>query len=83
MMERATLESFLAPISRQLGHKAVPQDVQPLDYEKNPPARLTDGLDHPQLVDMFVDESQKVQVGVHRCKSAEVAQADRRYHRGG
>lgn len=75
MMERATLESFLAPISRQLGREAVPQDVQPLDYEKNPPARLTDGLDHPQLVDMFVDESQKVQVGVHRCKSAEVAQA--------
>lgn len=74
MMERATLESFLTPISRQLGHEAVPQDVQPLDYEKNPPARLTDGLDHPQLVDMFVDEAQKVQVGVHRCKSTEVAQ---------
>ncbi len=75
MMERATLESFLAPISRQLGHEAVPQDVQPLDYEKNPPARLTDGLDLLRLVDMFVDEAQKVQVSVHRCKSAEVAQA--------
>ena len=67
MMERATLESFLAPISRQLGH------VEPLDYAKNPPARRTDGLSHARLVDMFADESEKIRVGVHRCKSAEVA----------
>lgn len=57
MMERATLESFLAPISRQLGHEDVPQHVDPLDYAKNPPARRTDGLSHARLVDMFADES--------------------------
>ena len=73
MMERATLESFLAPISRQLGHEDVPQHVEPLDYAKNPPARRTDGLSHARLVDMFADESEKIRVGVHRCKSAEVA----------
>lgn len=55
MMERATLESFLAPISRQLGHEDVPQHVEPLDYAKNPPARRTDGLSHARLVDMFAD----------------------------
>ncbi len=72
-MERATLESFLAPISRQLGHEEVPQHVEPLGYEKNPPARRTDGLSHARLVDMFAEEAEKIRVGVHRCKSAEVA----------
>ena len=74
MMERATLESFLAPISKQLGHDAVPQEVEPFDYTKEAPARRTDGLAHARLVDMFADEAEKVRVGVHRCKSADVAQ---------
>lgn len=75
MMERATLESFLAPISRQLGHETVPREVKPFDYESNPPARRTDGLAHGRLVDMFADEAEKIRVGVHRCKSADAAQA--------
>ncbi len=74
MMERATLESFLAPISKQLGHDSVPQDVEPFDYAKEAPARRTDGLAHARLVDMFADEAEKVRVGVHRCKSADAAQ---------
>lgn len=73
-MERATLESFLAPITKQLGHAEIPQHVEPYDYTKNRPARLTDGLDHAQLVDMFADEAAKIRVDVHRCGKRDVAQ---------
>lgn len=76
MMERATLESFLAPISRQLGHEAVPQDVQPLDYEKNPPGAPSPMASTIRSSSICLStRRQKVQVSVHRCKSAEVAQA--------
>ncbi len=73
-MQRATLESFLAPISKQLGHANVPQAVTPYDYRKDTPARVTDGLDQAALVDMFVAESEKIRVDIHRCKKADVAQ---------
>lgn len=73
-MERITLEEFLAPISERLGHAEVPSDVKPFDYRANMPARLTDGLSHEQLVDMFADEAAKIRVDVHRCKESEVAQ---------
>ena len=70
-MQRATLESFLAPISKQLGHESVPQEVTPLDYQKDAPARVTDGLDHAAIVDMFAAESEKIRVDVHRCSKAD------------
>ena len=74
-MERATLESFLAPISKQLGHDRVPEDVTPYDYKKGAPARLIDGLSHDALVDMFADEAAKIRVDVRKCTRAEVAAA--------
>lgn len=73
-MERATLESFLAPIQKRLGHETVPKHVKPFDYKKDAPKRVTDGLAHRDLVQMFCDEAEKVAVDVHRCKSADVAQ---------
>lgn len=75
MMERATLESFLAPISRQLGHDGVPDAIDVPDYRDDAPARRTDGLDHKQLVIMFGEEAEKIRVMVHRCKVADVADA--------
>ena len=74
-MERATLESFLAPISKQLGHDQVAEDVTPYDYKKNAPVRLVDGLSHDALVEMFVSEAEKIRVDVRRCTRAEVAAA--------
>lgn len=73
-MERATLESFLAPISQRLGHAEVPETVDPIDIEDNAPVRRTDGLEHDALVEMFADEAEKIRVGVHRCKASDVAQ---------
>ena len=74
-MERATLESFLAPISEQLGHESVPEDVKPFDYKREMPARLTDGLDDAALVEMFIAEAEKIRVNVSRCTKAQVADA--------
>lgn len=74
-MQRATLESFLAPISKQLGHAEVPQDVTPYDFKKDAPARVTDGLSEGALVEKFVDEAEKIRVDVRRCASEDVAQA--------
>lgn len=74
-MERATLESFLAPISKQLGHDQVPEDVTPFDYKKEAPARLVDGLSHDALVEMFAAEAEKIRVDVRICTKAEVAAA--------
>lgn len=72
-MERATLESFLAPISEQLGHDAVPETATPFDYKRDMVARRTDGLNKAQLADMFAEEAEKIRVGVHRCKAADLA----------
>lgn len=67
-----TLDDFLAPISAQLGHDTVP-DAPTAKPDVPASARITDGLSHDQLVDMFVDEAQKVRVSVHRCKASEAA----------
>lgn len=74
-MQRATLESFLAPISEQLGHTKVPEHITPYDFKKDAPARVTDGLSAAALVDTFVDEAKKIRVDVRRCTRDDVAQA--------
>lgn len=73
-MERATLESFLAPISQRLGHDGVPERVKPIDCTKDMPARSADELKKAALVGMFEAEAQKIRVNVYRCKSADLAQ---------
>lgn len=66
-----TLDDLLAPISLQLGRRRVPEAIDPLP-DIPQPARVTDGLSQAQLVDMFVDEAQKVRVTVHRCTVEQV-----------
>ena len=67
-----TLNDLLDPISKQLGHAAVASDVKMPEWEFKA-QRLTDGLSHDQLVDMFVDEAAKIRVKTHRCAQADLA----------
>ena len=61
-----TLEDLLAPISKQLEHEGVADTVALPEWEFKP-ARVTDGLSHEQLVDLFQAEAEKVFVQVRRC----------------
>ncbi|HAM14732.1 MAG TPA: hypothetical protein DCP91_02480 [Eggerthellaceae bacterium] len=67
-----TLDDLLNPISKQLGHAKVAQHVGLPKWDFKP-ARVTDGLSHDQLVNMFVDEAEKVRVQVKRCSRADLA----------
>ena len=62
-----TLNDLLDPISKQLEHDGVAESVAMPTWEFKA-QRLTDGLSHDQLVDMFVDEAAKIRVIAHRCK---------------
>lgn len=62
-----TLEDLIAPISKQLDHKAVAENVELPSWEFKA-QRVTDGMDAAQLVDKFCEEAGKVRVDVHRCK---------------
>ena len=68
-----TLEDLLAPISERLGHSQPPASVRKADVAALAPARCTDGLGHDELVEMFVDEAEKIRIDVHRCHEGEVA----------
>ena len=69
-----TLNDLLAPISKQLGHAAVAAQVAPVP-ETVKPYRVTDGMSQAELVDKFVEEAEKIRVGVTRCASADLAKA--------
>lgn len=60
-----TLEQFLAPISRHLGH-AVPHISAPLETADMIPPHVTDGLTHDQLVERFVSEATALRAEIHR-----------------
>lgn len=66
-----TLNDLLDPISKQLGHAGVADSVDLPTWEFKP-QRLTDGLSHDQLVDMFVAEAAKIRVTTHRCAQADL-----------
>ena len=61
-----TLNDLLDPISKQLEHAGVAESVAMPTWEFKA-QRVTDGLTHDQLVDMFVDEAAKIRVITHRC----------------
>ena len=63
---KKTLDDLLNPISRQLGRDCPPDNIDLPTWEAVP-VRATDGLSQEELVNMFVDEAQKVRVSVHRC----------------
>lgn len=67
-----TLNDLLNPISAQLDHAGVAEKVEKPAWEFKP-ARLTDGLSHEALVDMFVAEAAKIRVNVSRCAAGDVA----------
>lgn len=61
-----TLDDLLGPISKQLGHAGVAEDVQLPEWEFEA-KRQTDGLSPDQLTDMFEEEAGKIRVEVKRC----------------
>lgn len=71
---RKTLDDLLVPISAQLGHDAVADVVSLPDWEFSA-ERVTDGLSHEQLVDLFQAEAEKVRVKVTRCTAGGLADA--------
>ena len=66
-----TLNDLLDPISKQLEHDSVADSVKMPAWEFKA-ARLTDGLSHEKLVDMFVSEACKIRVSVHRCSKEDL-----------
>ena len=67
-----TLQDLVTPITKQLGHAAVAEKVELPDWEFTA-QRVTDGLSHAELVDMFQVEAEKVRVQVKRCSAKNLA----------
>lgn len=67
-----TLNDLLGPLSQQLGHASVADKVDLPKWEFKA-QRMTDGLSHDQLVDMFVAEAAKIRVKTHRCAADGIA----------
>ena len=61
-----TLNDLLTPITKQLEHTSVAENIDLPDWTFKP-VRYTDGLNHEQLVDMFAAEAEKVRVKTYRC----------------
>ena len=77
-MSRTTLEDFIAPISRKLGHDIVPNIPTTVAKEVETPVRITDGLSQKALVDLFVEKAQGTKVSVVRTTEDGVATVVRR-----
>ena len=67
-----TLDDLLGPITKQLDHSRVADHVDLPEWEFKA-QRVTDGLDHAQLVDLFASEAEKIRVQTHRVKADELA----------
>lgn len=67
-----TLEQFLAPISRSLGH-ATPLIDHPLETARLIPPHVTDDMTHEELVEQFAREATSLRAEVHRATHANVA----------
>ncbi|MGI6590689.1 MAG: LutC/YkgG family protein [Eggerthellaceae bacterium] len=68
-MREPTLEQFLAPISRSLGHPT-PHIDQPLQTADMIPPHVTDGLSHDELVERFISEATALRAEIHRATPA-------------
>jgi L-lactate dehydrogenase complex protein LldG len=62
-----SLEAFLAPISKALGHTAIAKPEEDLDVAAIIPPHTTDGLDADALVERFKTEASAIRVFVHPC----------------
>ncbi|MBQ1450104.1 MAG: hypothetical protein IIZ12_04120, partial [Eggerthellaceae bacterium] len=60
------LEDLLNPISEQLGHANVADNVVMHEWEFKA-KRVTDGLSAAELVDLFESEAGKIRVTAKRC----------------
>ena len=67
-----TLDDLLNPISKQLEHKGVAENVELPEWTFKA-VRYTDGLSHDELVDMFAAEAEKVKVKTYRIKADDLA----------
>ncbi|MDD6729403.1 MAG: lactate utilization protein C [Eggerthellaceae bacterium] len=69
-----SLEDFLAPISRALGHAAVPDTVVPIDTCELIPAHLSDALSAEERMERFCAEASAAHVNVSHTDRAGAAQ---------
>ena len=67
------LEDLLNPISEQLGHANVADNVEMPEWEFKA-KRVTDGLSAAELVDLFESEAGKIRVTAKRCTKDTLAQ---------
>lgn len=67
-----TLDDLLAPLTKQLEHTAIAENVDLPEWEFKA-VRVTDGLSDSQLVDLFASEAEKVRVQAHRCTQDDMA----------
>lgn len=68
-----TLDDLLGPITKQLEHDRIADDVALPTWEFKP-QRVTDGMNAAQLVDLFESEAGKIQITAHRCAKDGLAQ---------
>ena len=71
---KKTLDDLLNPISKQLEHAGVADEVVMPEWEFVA-ERVTDGLSQDQLVDLFEAEAGKIRVEVKRCAPDGIAEA--------
>lgn len=69
-----TLQDLLGPISKQMGHTAVAENVELPEWE-HVPWRCTDGMNQQQLVDKFIEEAGKIGITIVRTPAADIAKA--------
>lgn len=74
MAGNKTLQDLLDPITKQLEHDAIAENVELPEWEFRA-QRVTDGMSHQQLVDKFEEEAKKVRVDVVRCSADGLAAA--------
>lgn len=69
---KKTLDDLLAPLTKQLEHDQVAEKVDLPKWEFKA-QRVTDGLSHDALVDLFEAEAGKIRVETHRCAKDGIA----------
>lgn len=68
-----TLDDLLGPITKQLEHASVADNVELPEWMFKP-VRVTDGMSKAELVDLFASEAEKIRVKTYRCAPEALAE---------
>ncbi|MCQ2751657.1 MAG: lactate utilization protein C [Coriobacteriales bacterium] len=68
-----SLEEFLSPVSKALGHEQVPGSIEDCKALNKIPKRIHTN-DKKELTEIFINAAKKMQTNVHVCNQAQVAQ---------